>query len=172
MKKVTFGMLVLGLTTLGFSQESAEAIHPVELNNVTVSPANENYLYSVRDENTFSVVRVLQEKAAGYDVTKNAKFDNKMKDSFEVVFKATNGSIKALYNRDGKIISARENFKDVVLPMEVRKRAFERNEGWKMSGNQYVSLYSNDDLTTKVYKIKLINQNNKKNVIRDMLNNE
>lgn len=168
MKKVAFGMLVLGLTTLGISQEFGEAIPRVELNNVTVSPANENYLYSVRDENTLSVVRDLQEKVAIYDVTQNAKFNNKMKESFEVVFKATNGSIKAQYNRDGKILSARESFKNVVLPVEVRKRAFQGNDGWVMSGNRYASLYKNNDLINKFYKIKLRKGDNKKNLLINM----
>jgi len=168
MKKVAFGMLVLGLTTLGISQEFSEAIPPVELTNVTVSPANENYLYSVRDENTLSVVRDLQEKAAVYDVTQNAKFNNQIKESFEVVFKATNGSIKAQYNRDGKILSARESFKNVVLPVEVRKRAFQGNDGWVMSGNRYASLYKNNDLINKFYKIKLRKGDNKKNLVVNM----
>jgi len=170
MKKLVVGITVLGLCNLGFSQNTIEAVPRVELNNVTVSPSNLQYLHSVRDKNTSSVVRDLQEKVAVYDVAKNAKFDNKMKQYFEVVFKATNGSIKAQYNRDGKIISARENFKNVVLPLEVRKMAFESNDGWKMSGNKYVSFYLNDDLATKVYKIKLTNQNLRKNVIIDMLN--
>jgi hypothetical protein len=107
---------------------------------------------------------------AVYDVTQNAKFDNKMKESFEVVFKATNGTIKAQYNRDGKILSARESFKNVVLPTEVRERAFQGNDGWVMSGNRYASLYENNDLINKFYKIKLRKGANKKNLVINMSN--
>lgn len=169
MKKAAFGMLVLGLTTLGISQESAEANPRVEFSNVTKSTlANENYLYSVRDKNTLSVVRDLQEKVAAYDVTQNGKFDNKMKESFEVVFKATNGRVKAQYNRDGKILSARESFKNVVLPIEVREKAFQGNDGWVMSGNRYESLYENNNLINKSYKIKLRKGAIKKNLAINM----
>lgn len=52
MKKVVLGMLALGLTSLGFSQESQETFSTVELKDVTVSPANTHYLHSVRDKNT------------------------------------------------------------------------------------------------------------------------
>ncbi len=169
MKKVVF-ILALSLSSLGFSQESQETFSIVELKDVTVSSANVNYLYSVMDRNTPEVVKELQEKAASYDVTSNDKFDKKTKKSFEVVFKASNGDLIAYYNRDGQILSARENFKNVVLPIEVRKKAFQDNDGWVMSSNRYASLYQNNDVTNKVYRIKLRNGNLKKNLMINMLN--
>ncbi|HMB64223.1 MAG TPA: hypothetical protein VKN36_14180 [Eudoraea sp.] len=172
MKKVVLGMFVLGLTSLAFSQETGESFSTVELKDVTVSAANLHYLNSVRDQYTPEVVKELQEKAASYDVTSNAGFDKKTKDSFEVVFKASNGDIITYYNRSGKILSARENFNNVVLPMKVRKKAFQDNDGWVMSGNRYFSLYHNDDIINKVYRIKLRNGNLQKNLVIDMLNSE
>ncbi len=172
MKNVVLGMLVVGLTSPGFSQEAPEAFSTVELKNVTVSPANASYLYSSRDENTPRVVHELQEKVAKYDVTSNVRFDKKSKKSFEMIFKASNGDIIANYNRYGEILSARESFKNVVLPMEIRKKAFQGNDGWIMSGNKYVSLYQNNEITHRGYKIKLTKQNLKKDLVIDMLHNE
>lgn len=117
-------------------------------------------------------MKELQEKAASYDVTSNAAFDKKTKKSFEIVFKASNGDIIAYYNRSGEILSARENFKNVVLPIEVRKKVFQENDGWVISGNRYASLYHNNDITNKVYRIKLRNGNLKKNLVIDLLNDE
>lgn len=168
MKKVVFGLLVAGLTSLGFSQEAGEAFSTVELEDVTVSAVNLHYLHTV-GLNSPDVVQVLQKKAAAYDVTSNAEFDKKTKDSFEVVFKASNGDLITYYNRKGKILSAHENFKNVVLPMDVRKLAFQDNDGWIMSGNRYLSQYHDDNIINKVYRIKLRNGDRQKNLVINML---
>lgn len=170
MRKVVVGMLVLGLTSLGFSQESQETISTVKLRDVTVSSVNVNYLQSVSDKNTPKVARELQEKAASYNVKSKDEFDKREGKPFEVMFKATNGNIVADYNRDGEILATRENFKNVALPLEIRKRAMQGNEGWKMVDTRYVSMYQDNDITDKFYKIKLKNQSLKKNLVIDLLN--
>ncbi len=162
MKKVVFSIILLGLTGLGFSQESNEGITAVELAAVTVSALNSDYLTYVQNQDTPEVVQQLQNRAARFDVTALRDYNKKEKQMFETVFKATNGSLIAFYAKNGQIVSSMENFKDVVLPMTIRKRVFEANPGWKMGRNQYVSTYQDDRLIKKMYRIQLVQGGEKK----------
>lgn len=162
MKKVAFGILVLGLTSLGFSQQAAEPFLTASLEDFASAPANAFYLESVADDKTPRVVQTLQQKAAAFDVTANAEFDSNSDQPFEVVFKSNKGSLIAQYNSAGEIISARENFKDVALPKAIRGKAAELGTDWKMHHNRFQSNYVEGKVLKKVYRINMRNGDQRK----------
>ena len=164
--------MFLGLTGLGFSQENNEEITAVELAAVTVSAPNSDYLANVQDQDTPEVVQQLQNRAALLDVTALLEYDKREKETFETVFKATNGSLIAFYARNGQIVSSMENFKDVVLPLTIRKKVFEVNSGWKISRNKYLSTYQDDRLIKKLYKIHLVQGAHTKTLIINLMEEE
>ena len=95
--------------------------------------------------------------------------DPKSEAPFEVIFKASNGDLIALYNNDGKIKSAREKFQNVTLPMSIRKQVFASNGEWTMDRNQFFSVYREDKLVKKRYKVFLSNGEKRKKVIIDLI---
>ncbi|MCK0133588.1 hypothetical protein [Arenibacter sp. S6351L] len=167
MKQFVTLLIFLGLTCFVFAQEEHDGITAVTLDAITVSPVNVDYLQKVNDGNTPEVVQELQYKAANFDVTSLNEYDKKDIHTFEVVFKASNGDIIASYTSDGSIVTAFENFENIVLPMTVRKMVFDGNEGWKMEKNRYICVFSEDNLTKKQYKVTLTDGNQKKKMTFD-----
>ena len=168
MKALVLSMLFLGLTSLGFSQENSNGIETVELEAITVS-ANAEYIKAVNDSQTPDVVKELQLKAASFNPKTSPDFDSRSKKPYEAIFKATNGSLVAFYGPTGAVLSSQAKFSNVTLPMSVRKKAFENNEGWRMKSNQFLSTYVDRETTKKRYKIQLENGKRSKRMIIDLL---
>ena len=85
MKKVVFGLLFLGLASLGYCQEPKSEAQQVALEGVTVISPNFSYLTSVQDENTPATVRVLERKAASFNLKKSPIY-NQIDEAYEVFF--------------------------------------------------------------------------------------
>jgi G3E family GTPase len=157
-------IFVLSLTVLSTTHAQRTTETQLELDDVIIT-TNTTYLTEVQDTNTPTVVAQLQKEAAVYDVSNSKGFDKQVRETFEMVFRNNKGSIDAFYNSSGEIVSALENFRDVLLPGKVRDQVFKENENWQMTGNQYTSSYSAGDLIKRTYKIKLRNGNHKKDVV-------
>lgn len=155
MKKVAIGILVLGLTSLGLAQQAAEPFMTASLEDHAIAPANSVYLESAWDANTPLVVQSLQRKAAAFDVTTNSEFDKNLDEPFEVVFKSNKGSLIAYYNNVGEITMARENFKNVALPEEIREKVLEFGEDWTIQRTRFQSFYQDDKVVKRSYRIGL-----------------
>lgn len=162
MKKFVTLLFFIGLTSLVWAQEDHDGISEVTLDAITVSPLNVEYLNRVNGTETPEVVQELQYKAANFDVTSLSGYDKNAIRTFEVVFKASNGDIIASYTADGSIVTAFENFDNIVLPMTIRKMVFEGNEGWKMEKNHYKCVFEEDNLIKKQYKVTLSDGYHKK----------
>ena len=167
MKAIVFGMFLIGLTSLGFSQENANGIQTVELDAITVS-ANADYIKTVNDESTPDVVKELHLKAASFDAKSAPGFNASKKNPYEAVFKASNGNLIAFYGPSGAILSSQARFSNVTLPNSVRERAFADKDGWKMTANQFMSTYVDSEVIKQRYKIKLENGNQSKRLIFDL----
>lgn len=167
MKKVLFGLLVLGLTNLVVAQ-SAVKNYEIELPSIR----NAFYLNKMVDGLAPNVVNDLQIKAVSFSPNSAREFNNKEKDLFEVVHKASNGEIIAFYDKDGTIVSTRTSFSNVTLPVEVRKQVFEENEGWTTTGNKYKSVFADNRIIKKSYRIQLQNGTDEKVVTVNLANNK
>jgi len=155
MKTLIFGLLVIGFTSLGFSQDKNEGISVIQLDDVEISSLNYHYLRTVQDESTPNAVKQIQLVAANYDITSNPRYDKKAIKPFEVVFRSKKGKIIAYYDNKGEILSSDENFKNVLLPLVIRKKLIVENIGWEMKSNQYLCSYYDDKVVTKMLKIGL-----------------
>lgn len=167
MKALVFGMFLLGLASLGFSQENFNGMQTVELEAITLS-ANAKYIATVNDVSTPDVVKELHLKAAKFDPRSTRDFNPKSKKAYEAIFKATNGNLIAAYGPTGQILSSQAKFSNVTLPMSVRKKAFTDNEGWKMKANQFLSIYVDNEQIKKKYKIYMENGDRTKKLIFDL----
>ncbi|MGB5665969.1 MAG: hypothetical protein WBM53_03905 [Maribacter sp.] len=163
MKKVVFGLLFLGLASLGYCQEPKSEAQQVALEGVTVISPNFSYLTSVQDENTPATVRVLERKAASFNLKKSPIY-NQIDEAYEVFFSNSKGRIVATYDNDGKILSSFEKFGDVVLPVPVRNTIFESYPNWKINSNAYAVSYYRDKGVKKTYHFQISKEDLKQNL--------
>ncbi len=166
--------LIVLLLLVGFiSTSQAQQITELEEANVSYAP-NAVKISSNLDSYTFTV----KENFAG-EFIKNpiafmkenfdinafiANIDNDAYDEYLVTFKSSKGYLEASYDDDGTILKTSQRFKDIVLPLDVRRALYKNHKGWTMVQNKYMASGKGERIDREVYKIKLENGNKKQNV--------
>lgn len=164
MKKWMFGLLFLGLASLTFAQDRPkDDVRTVELEGVVLSSPNYDYLAEVREPGVSPTIGKLEREVANFDLKESPMY-NKIDKAYEVFFENNKGKIVAVYDENGKIISAFENFGDVMVPTAVREAVYQAYPDWKMNGNKYVVTYYYDKGARKTYHFQLEKNNKKKNL--------
>lgn len=102
---------------------------------------------------------------ANFDI-KNfiATIDDQKYDSYIVKFDSNKGSMIANFDRNGDLIKTDQNFKDILLPYELRGKVYKENKGWAMVKNKFTGRTKGEILTKEVYKIWLQKDNQRKTV--------
>ena len=154
MKKFVFGLLFLGLTSLGYAQELDNEAKEVVLEGVTVTPVNIDYLKKVQGNATPEIVKALENKAARFNIKESPMFDNGI-GPYKVYFSNSKGRIVATYNNEGKILSSKEKFGDVVIPVPVRNTVYQAFPDWKINSNTYMVYYNGERGTKKTYHFQI-----------------
>lgn len=153
MKKVLLGLLAIGLTTQVYSQ----IIKTEQLSEVSVYATNYKYLNNVDPQEAASIpVEMLQRKVASFNV-KDSDFYQDDYDLYQVNFFIPDGKILAAYDKDGKLIRTAEKFKNVNLPMSVKKSILDRFPEWIITDDLYIVNYHDSKGASKKYKVKLQN---------------
>lgn len=153
MKKFIVGLFVLGLASPLFSQ----VVKTEELSEVVVMAVNYKYLNQVDNTEAAIPVKMLERKAAAYDVTTKDYYQDDY-DFYTVSFYIPDGKIVAVYDADGKIIRTIEKFKDVSLPDAVKKAVLKRYPNWTIVSDVYRVSYAEAKGAKKTYKLKLKNE--------------
>ncbi|TJY33906.1 nicotinate-nucleotide adenylyltransferase [Pontimicrobium aquaticum] len=150
MKKLIIGLFIFGLTTQMFSQIT-------KLPEVTIKAVNYKYLSAV-DENIEDInVLNLEEIVAKYNLKKTDLYNDEY-DSYSVTFYIPEGHIIAAYDENGNLLRTIERFKDVKLPMNIRKKVMQKFPNWEITSDVYTVKYeSKDGMAKKEYKMKLAN---------------
>ena len=152
MKKFCIGLLAFGIAGLTYSQE----IKVEELSEVVIEAVNYKYLNTTDNKEAPVTVKMLERKAAAYDVTtKDYYMDNY--DYYTVSFVIPDGTLVAAYGPDGKILRTIEKYNDVPLPDAVRQALQDRFPSWEIVKDVYRIRYEDREGAKKNYKIKLIN---------------
>jgi len=153
MKKILLGLLALGLTI----PASAQIIKTEELSEVVVYATNYKYLHNVNTEEVASVpVELLERKVAAFNV-KDSEYYQDDWGVYNINFYIPDGRILAAYDSDGKLLRTAERFKDINLPMAVKKAVLNRFPEWTITKDVYLVNYHEDKGVTKKYKLKLEN---------------
>ncbi len=153
MKKIVLGLLAIGLTTQAYTQ----IIKTEKLSEVTVYATNYKYLNSVNTEEAASIpVEMLERKVAAFDY-KSSDFYQDDYDLYHITFFIPKGKILAAYDKDGKLVRTAEKFKNINLPMAVKKAVLDRFPEWSITKDIYLVNYHEDRGVNKKYKLKLEN---------------
>ena len=85
-------------------------------------------------------------------------------DIYYVSFNNSKGSLQAVYNKKGNLMSTSQHFKNVLIPMAMRKDLLTNHKGWNMISNSYSAFGKKELLDKEVYKITLTNGKKNKNI--------
>ena len=163
MKTLVLSVLAIMGVAIVAAQET-----PVELEDVTVSAKNSVFLNKMQDEYTPNHAIDMQSKAASYDLIHSEYYRGSTKSDYFIEFKSDKGSMYTTYDRKGEITRCKENYKNVALPVEVRDEILKDNLGWELVGSEYATLYKDDEVHKKVYKVHLKKGADKKVMIIDL----
>ncbi len=160
---VVFGMAVgqaqkvtqLKETTVEFAPYTIIPTSDLDTYNVAV---NENYIGQF-SSNALEFVK------ENFDAKKLIQSINEPGyDSYLVSFKSSKGFLNANYSKDGKLGYSHQMFKDVLLPLEIRRELYTNHEGWTMVKNKYVASGNGDKLNKEIYRINLKKDNKRQNI--------
>jgi len=161
MKKLFLVLIIFGLTIQSFAQINTEKLDKVEILGI-----NYKYLNDIGDSEVATPVKVLEKKAANFDL-KNANFYEDETIDYDVYFNIPEGNILAVYNGEGEILRTSERFNDISLPLPVSNAVVDKYPGWRISGDIYLVKYHRKNGTTKMYKLFLEKDGNKERVKTD-----
>jgi len=147
MRNLIIGLIITGLTTVGFAQEKTIALEEVEILGV-----NYKYLDALGDGDVAKPVKLLEQKVATFDVKNLDGYEDEEQDYY-VYFKIPVGKILAVYDGEGEIIRTSERFKDIRLPLAVSNAIVEKYPGWTIEGDIYMVNYRKDREIIKSYKL-------------------
>lgn len=153
MKKSKLVMLLsIILAAFNINTYAQETLPPV-----TVKSLNYKYIRSVYDTSAAQPVRLLERRAASYDIKSSEFYEEDYEDYF-ISFYLPSGNVLATYDSDGKLLRTAERFKNIALPPLVRQSIVKRYPGWSTAKDIYVVNYNAEaDKVKKVYKVVLEN---------------
>jgi len=130
---------------------------------VTVLARNYRYLKSVNSKDAAPPVKLLQNKAASFDV-KGSEFYEDDYDNYFISFYMPQGYVLAVYDSSGNLLRTAEKFKNVALPPVVSRAIVERFPNWGISSDIYRVSYGKEGATQMTYKLLLMNGNKRMRV--------
>jgi len=163
MKKLAIGLCILGLTSLGFSQNTNTEVEEVKLKDIVLANVNLGYLEKVQDKTMSDHVKFLENKASVFNVRELPEFDGR-KESFKTIFRGSKGYIIATYDHNGKILKTTERFKDIKLPKSLIKSILSEYPNSDFLKVVYMVDYNHQKDVTKTYKIQIMKDNLVKNL--------
>ncbi|QYA26151.1 hypothetical protein G3I01_11715 [Gramella sp. MT6] len=163
MKNLVFGLFVLGLTNLGFSQTINNENNEVKLEAVEISGYNLNYLEEVEEPDVSDNVSSLEKEAASFDVKSLDEFDGR-KELYTVKFIGTNGFLLADYDWNGKIVKTTERYRNISLPKNLIKSVLNEYPQSQFLKVVYNVNYDVQKEVEKTYRIKIMNNGKNRNL--------
>tara|TARA_R110002126_G_scaffold15928_2_gene64540 strand:- start:1024 stop:1551 length:528 start_codon:yes stop_codon:yes gene_type:complete len=166
MKKFLFGLFILGLTNLTFSQQLAVVLTSNSYVPVKRSKTikNSDFISAFSKEDMSSRIQKFQKIVANYDLRSKSIFEASDPSTYEVVFKEGSNKIVTVYNQEGNILSSKGEFENIRLPYVISKDLSKKYPGWEFNKIQCSINYSENGSTNIIYKVLLKNGRNKKTV--------
>ena len=156
MKAFSFLVLFLSITTTSFSQgnmgKPAQGNMKMEdLPGVVIKNAGKDFSIYIPDRNPDASVRALEDIFIAYDLGKDYQgFEN-----YLVIMETEKGSLTATYNKNGKLLTVVENYKNVKIPNEVIYSIYKSFPGWHIVKDKYLYSQKEGDIIKKEYNLKI-----------------
>lgn len=172
MKNYVLVLIVLGLTNQMIAQKNVaivikkNGIHYNKANFKTASRPVKNiaYLTAVKDDYISKKIVKFQNIVASYNI-KNAKvYSPKRRTTYTVKFRENNSRVTAIYNKDGELLSCKENYQAIRLPYRLSSQLAKQYPGWKFKQIHCDIQYIKDTPTTLLYTVVLEHESKTKTV--------
>ncbi len=168
MKTAIIFLFVMGCFFIGHSQnvvqlEEANISFP---KIVLVKSGSAEPLLKIREAyaNQFSE-NPIQFMKDNFDVnTFLTAMEDKKFDLFYVTFKSKKGNLTAVFNNLGELEKTSQKFKDIKLPIEMRKDILRDHQGWNVIKNSYTAWGKKDLIEQEVYRVSLQKGKSRKSI--------
>lgn len=141
--------ILMGIVTSTFSQNT--------LPEIIVRAVRYKYLSAVTKQEVSQPVRMLQRQAAEYNV-KSTDYYEEDNDVYFVSFYIPEGQILASYDKEGKLLSTVEKYKNIELPKVIAEAVGKRYPNWSINKDVYfVNYHETNTEVKKYYKLTLRN---------------
>lgn len=160
MKTLIFSFLLILATAVAHAQQITEleearvGFAPL---NVEVIENGDNFTYKVHESFAGEFVKdPIAFMKANFNI-KNFIDTHKEQDydSYDVTFKSEQGYLSANFDKDGELVKTQQRFKDIPLPLDVRRELYMANKGWTMTENKFIAAGRGEILEKQLYKIKM-----------------
>jgi len=78
---------------------------------------------------------------------------------YQVTFSTNKGDLVAKFSTDGELEETSQNFKNILVPSDIRRELYRSYKGWNMVKNNYTASGKSDQIVKELYRIKLKNGN-------------
>ncbi len=93
------------------------------------------------------------------DKKKSTDLQKSHYESYRVTFSSNKGHLEAKFSKDGELTETAQNFKNILVPLNVRRELYTNYKGWNMVKNTYTASGKSDQIDKELYRIKLKNGN-------------
>ncbi|MCQ6958753.1 hypothetical protein [Mucilaginibacter aquariorum] len=133
------------------------AFAQINLPEVRIVASTYKYLNAADNREMSQPVKMLEFKAATYDIKKSEFYDDDY-DNYYISFYIPDGSILAAYDKNGKLLRTAEKFKNTKLPAVIRDAVTQRFPNWRIAQDIYqVYYYDQKEHADKTFKVLLEN---------------
>jgi len=93
------------------------------------------------------------------DQKKSTDLQKSNNESYRVKFSSDKGYLEAVFSKDGELTGTTQNFKNILVPSDIRTELYANYKGWNMVKNTYTASGKSDHKDKELYRIKLKNGN-------------
>lgn len=137
---------------------------------IELEEAKVDYFPNLKSGNDGSYSYVVKEKFSGEFTSDaigfmKANFDihafmNKIgeeigAEGYLVTFRNGQGFLEADFDKKGELRGTHQQFRDILVPDQIRKDLYRNHQGWTMVKNKYVASGRGDILDKEMYRVKL-----------------
>lgn len=171
MKTHVIGLLFIGFTNLLIAQNDLavlESPNSIKLSKPSKIIKNSDYLKTMTALDISKKILNLQDLVANYDIKKHQVYNPKSKTTYTVKFKESKNVLSAVYDKNGKLLSSKEQYQDIKLPYSLSSEIIKTNPGWSFK-EVYCSIkYIQNAYTNLTYRVILNNGRKTKTILIDL----
>lgn len=168
MRTLILSIVCVYTTHLITAQQESPALSKLSTKETTsyiLSPKtkNYNYLNAFKKDLNSSIVKDWKQRLANYNLKSNSIFDDSEKATYNISFKGNQANIEATFSNNGEILSTKERYLNIKLPLALRQKIALAYPGYAFIKNSYCFTYSiHQGISKQCYTIKISNGKQRK----------
>lgn len=163
MRKLSILVAMFGIIGFSQAQESIASLEDVMPEDRDLTVLNQEYLTSVQESLSPLDAKFLEGIVSQWDAQSAAQFDGR-NELFTTQFNSNKGSVEVSYDNKGTIIKTKEVYRDIAIPIQLKKVIYHRYKDWNIVQSKYYVTYTKDSALKKHFEITIKNGDQKKRI--------